>query len=227
MALKHRAAAVVAGVALLSAGVFGLLRRQHLLGTVSHVAKLIQVTVKWSDDGPFGIPLPRSSTHITPIPISVEYPKLASSGDSFPVRVFLGASDASDTLESISLTLSAAGLEVKPDSAVKLTLVGQRRTAAWSARATVPGTYTLILNSATALSLEDMPTIVVKITSRWSTLVQNGWPYVSSFFGSLLTLPGILAYFKERRTARAAAKFGSGKYGGPAPINPVKRRSRK
>ncbi len=101
-----------------------------------------------------------------------------------------------------SFTLSAAGLEVKPDSAVKLTIVDQKRTAGWSVRAATSGAYTLVLNTtAGELSLKDMPSMVAKINSPISGLIRDGWPSVSAFFGSLPTLPGTLAYLKDRRSS--------------------------
>ena len=150
---------------------------------------------------------PPVTAHVAPIQITVDCPAQASTGDSFAVRVVLDLAsvkdpDAVDALESMNLTLSGSGLEVKPDSAVKLTQVGQTKMAAWSARATTPGIYTLVLNSSGETSLGDMPTTVVKITPRWSSVAQKAWPYLCSFFGSLLSLPGILAYLKDRRTGR-------------------------
>jgi hypothetical protein len=84
-----------------------------------------------------------------------------------------------------------------------IAVVGTQHRASWSARATVPGIYYLALNSQTSmLRLTKEPSIVVKVTARWSSVLRDAWPYVSSFLGSLLTLPGILAYFKDRKTTR-------------------------
>lgn len=121
--------------------------------------------------------------------------------------------------------LSGIGLEIQPTDWLPLAVdaEGGRKVfrAKWSARAMTPGEYYPILNvkSSDGKAAEWMGGCLVSVRSEIDTVqgrvsggdfrvlalptpvyyIQKFSPYLGSFLGSLMTLPGILAFLKNRR----------------------------
>jgi hypothetical protein len=135
---------------------------------------------------------------------------------------------------TFSLSLAGAGLDIEPKDWLTLSpsQANPEVTVKWSIRANDPGRYRLVFNPKLGLPIEsggrnkpqtfvgpkiefvpqaDIP-IIVK--SKWSDYVAKASPFVAAFMGSLLTLPGIIAFLKER-------KRGSDKDTEPTPDLPI------
>jgi hypothetical protein len=89
---------------------------------------------------------------------------------------------------------------------------GAASTALWSVSAKQPGLYHLVLNTKQPtdpkgqtslpplpleLTFEKSPELVLHVQRRWTDYVAEYWPAFSTFMGSLLTLPGLIAFFRK------------------------------
>lgn len=108
--------------------------------------------------------------------------------------------------------LSGAGLQVAPQDWLTLRLEGSRKSqpVAWTVRADKNGTYRLLFNG----KFDSSPTarntvkpdisypadVTLEVRSRFSDYFVLSWPYVTFVMGSFLTVPGILAFLKDRKT---------------------------
>jgi hypothetical protein len=106
--------------------------------------------------------------------------------------------------------LSASGLEVQPNDWVPLHALdsNQHLVANWSIRASSPGSYSLVFNlkneqqQVVAVHFIDGNNIEMKVVRGWSDyLSMVSGPFVA-FMGSLLTLPGIVSFLKDRKRER-------------------------
>ncbi len=116
-----------------------------------------------------------------------------------------------------SFRLSAAGLEVEPNDWIPLHAGRDiELVALWSIRASSPGSYSLVLNAKIDQQSNEAETLVVRFfpSDNLTVSVVRGLddylkmvsgPIVT-FMGSLLTLPGIIAFLRNRKREREEQK---------------------
>jgi hypothetical protein len=116
-----------------------------------------------------------------------------------------------------SFRLSASGLEVEPNDWIPLHAVREfDLVALWTIRATSPGSYSLVLNAKIEQESNNAETLVVRFfpSDNLTVSIVRGWddylkmvsgPFVT-FMGSLLTLPGVIAFLKDRKRERGEQK---------------------
>jgi hypothetical protein len=107
--------------------------------------------------------------------------------------------------------LSGSGLEVEPNDWVPLHAVNADvdLVAVWSIRATSPGSYSLVFNARIDEQPRKSETLVVRFfpsdnvtlsgVRGWTDYLKIASGPAAAFMGSLLTLPGIIAFFKDRK----------------------------
>ena len=52
-------------------------------------------------------------------------------------------------------------------------------------------------------------TILLDVISKWTDYFAKGWPPFVAFMGSLLTLPGIISFFRNRREEKQSQAPGA------------------
>lgn len=126
----------------------------------------------------------------------------------------------------ISLSLSGAGLDIAPSDWVVLSRPDRWRQplASWSIRAKESGRYQIVVRSKiepssdlskgfNPASTEVLPEVTLKphayfeldAKPKWTYFAALGWSGFATFMGSLLTLPGIMSFLKERKERRLNA----------------------
>jgi hypothetical protein len=119
-----------------------------------------------------------------------------------------------------SFRLSASGLEVEPNDWISLhAITDSHLIALWSIRASSPGSYSLVFNAKIDQQSNKVETLVVRFlpSDNLTIRVVRGWddylnmasrPFVT-FMGSLLTLPGIILFLKNRKREREEQRRAS------------------
>jgi hypothetical protein len=122
---------------------------------------------------------------------------------------------------TFSLSLGGAGLDIEPKDWLNLSpsQANPEVTVKWSIRANEPGHYRLVFNPKLGLPIESggrnkpqtfvapkiefvpQAEIPIIVKSKWSDYVAKAWPFLAAFMGSLITLPGIIAW-KDRKRGR-------------------------
>jgi hypothetical protein len=116
-------------------------------------------------------------------------------------------------LSRITARLSGVDMDIQPSAMVRLSRTGR---AEWTVKPKSPGPRNLIVDidavntpseaaflGCSTFNLSFMPgdpvLASVNVRSSWKGKAAKFWPYISFCLGSLLTVPGILAFSKERR----------------------------
>ena len=134
----------------------------------------------------------------------------------------------------LAINLAAAGLNVEPQGWLRLHPESHTRNlvGVWSVRASSPGSYLLVFNPKLEFSdqeyaamkrlaemegrkildvmrrieFEPRADIPLEVKLRWRSYLSAAWGPVVAFMGSLLTLPGIISFFKDRKREREEKK---------------------
>jgi len=125
--------------------------------------------------------------------------------------------------QNVAFSLSLSGAEVQPTGAV---YVGDLKKALWWVRAKEAGSYVGFIRPEFPSSVggyagehhvqftaNDYLPISIQSRERVFT-IKNLISCITVFFGSLLTLPGLIAFFKERKTRRSPDLGPSSNEGG-------------
>ena len=150
--------------------------------------------------------------------ISVEGPSEMHIGGSADVQAnaTLTGPQLDNKRHTVMFLLSGAGLEVQPADWLEVQAVPAGKppsTALWSVSAKDPGDYHLVLNtkqpSDPQASIAPLPldltfnksqNLALHVERRWTDYVAVYWPHVTAFMGSLLTLPGLIAFFRKTKS---------------------------
>jgi hypothetical protein len=210
---------VTLGASLLSIGLVGGLLHRYWRPPTSNLSSAVQLQTHTFESQCFAI---RGQTfcdlvqRIVPIAlfIHVEAPKVIYTGGSYSVIASVTI-QTKTPLSSPSklvpqLQLSGAGVEIVPKDWLSLS---PDKPAKWSVAGTEPGEYSLVMNfkptsptdpndSGTKLVFSPSSDISLTVERRWRDWVAQGWPIFAAFMGSLLTLPGILAFLKDRKNEK-------------------------
>jgi hypothetical protein len=102
--------------------------------------------------------------------------------------------------------LSGAGLDIQPTGFISLTK-DQTGTlvARWTIRSKEPGKFNLIVNKSVSdreIRFTPSPVIAVEVKQTVSGYAAEVWPILTTVLGSFLTIPGLIAVFKDRKKDR-------------------------
>jgi len=147
------------------------------------------------------------------VSLDVEAPRSTYIGDVVVVRLVGTLRDVTEKSHANFLfELSGAGLQITPQDWLTLRLEGNRKSQpiSWTVRADKEGTYRLLFNGKFDSSLTAHNTVrpdisypadlTLEVRSRVSDYFVRYWPYLTYVMGTFLTVPGILAYLKRRKT---------------------------
>jgi hypothetical protein len=141
--------------------------------------------------------------------IYVMVPQRMRVGYSAPVSIEVFTSQR----RRLYFRLSASGMEVEPNDWIPLHAVADGHLVAlWSISASSPSPYSLVFNVKIDQPSSKVETVVVRFfpSDNLTIDVVRGWddylhmasgPFVT-FMGSLLTLPGIISFFQNRKRKR-------------------------
>lgn len=212
------------GVLLLAIGVFILVRHIHGLRDKyqSRVFTIIEPNVSYAIAPPPLLILVRSPSRI-----------YVDESASVSVSAFFESGGPRE-FPPLAIHLAAAGLNVEPQGWLRLHPEShtQDLVGVWSVRASRPGSYLLVFNPKLEFSdpeyaemkrlaemegiknLDEMRRIEFKpradipleVKQRWRSYLSAAWGPIVAFMGSLLTLPGIISFFKDRKREREERK---------------------
>jgi hypothetical protein len=220
---KFRAASIVAGVLLIAVGIAGFVvyggNRARVARIGSSLICLIRLPASGSE-----APLQTSVAGAT---LTLVGPPKAYVGDSVTINLSaqphpdLPAQKREPLTNHARFRLAGAGLQIEPSdwNALTPSSGADLGAAQWTVRATSAGQYAIVLNvkstdelspagasSAPApvwsFSFEPPTGLLLNVRPKWTDYVEKFWPGVSTFMGSLLTLPGILSYWQQRKKSK-------------------------
>jgi hypothetical protein len=160
--------------------------------------------------------------------ISITVPSVMYVGERGSVQIHTnGHISPATQIHGVEFLVSGAGMEVEPKEWLPLQQIGSsdQLSATWSIRTIEEGQQHLVINSKNALDnllstgpngkeyhltrlrLEPGADIPIQVKAKWANYLPKIWTLLAAFMGSLLTLPGILAFLKDRKKDRQST-FG-------------------
>lgn len=151
--------------------------------------------------------------------LSITAPGIINTGQSSAVTV-----EASKPAIPLAVNLAAAGMDVEPKDWIRLEPSSPYKVVGrWSIHAGSPGDYHLVFNAKVdAMDPENLkhfgrnaefevifnpnPDIPVTVVRSKFEYLRFAWGACVTFMGSLLTLPGILAFLKNRKREKGKEK---------------------